>query len=61
MQLCALQQPNLEFLVKDLLLSLLEPWFQFLVEVRSHKLNGTGEKKNHQALVWCLLLIKWDL
>ena len=32
--------------VKDLLLSLLEPWFQFLVEeAKFHKLNGTAKKK----------------
>lgn len=54
MQLCALQQPSLEFpggpVVKDLLLSLLESWFQF-----------RKKKKEPPGFSLVPALIKWDL
>lgn len=49
-------------MVKDLLLSLLEPWFQFLVEeAKFHKLNGTAKKKEQPDFSLVPVLIKRDL
>ena len=62
MQLCALQQPSLEFpggpVDKDLLLSLLESWFQFLVE--EAEWHGR-KKKEPPGFSLVPALIKWDL